>query len=139
MLELQSFCYDNCKDFAEDYKTVLDGERLFPMVKSYLLKDSCYLDDNWIKWRVYYQDDVPLAILATRVEPQYEGFTHVSVFEVNKTLRGKGLGTQILEQFLKDNPKSTLYAEKKNWNFYKHLGFDNFISKDKNFFVRGSL
>lgn len=117
---MEMYKYENCQQFLEDFYSFKD---YFPMVQDYLLKDNCYSNDDWIEWYSVYEDDIILAFLAFRKNPLKPNFFHLSVFEVNIELRGYGIGTEILSDYLMENPNCTLYAEDKNRNFYEFLGF----------------
>lgn len=126
---MEIFKYENCSQFYEDFLSFKD---YFPMVQDYLLKDDCYSNDDWIEWYAVYEDDIVLAFFALRKIPLIPNSTHISVFEVNLQLRGLGLGTEILTDFLLYHPNCTLFAEDKNSNFYKFLGFEK--DPDKKYF-----
>lgn len=124
--------YENCLQFYEDFLSFKD---YFPMVQDYLLKDDCYSNDDWIEWYTAYENDIVLAFFALRKTPLIPDFTHISVFEVNLELRGLGIGTEILTDFLSVHPNCTLFAEDKNSNFYEFLGFEKDPRK-KYFYTR---
>ncbi len=117
---MEMYKYENCQQFLEDFCYFKD---YFPMVQDYLVKDNCYSDDDWIEWYSVYEGDVIVAFLAFRKTPLVPYHNHLSVFEVNIELRGCGIGTEILLNYLTENPNCTLYASDENSKFYEFLGF----------------
>lgn len=117
---MEMYKYENCQQFLEDFCYFKD---YFPMVQEYLIKDNCYSDDDWIEWYSVYEGDVIVAFLAFRKTPLIPYYNHLSVFEVNIELRGCGIGTEILLNYLTENPNCTLYASDENRKFYEFLGF----------------
>lgn len=122
---MEMYKYENCQQFLEDFCYFKD---YFPMVQDYLVKDNCYSDDDWIEWYSVYEGDVIVAFLAFRKTPLIPYYNHLSVFEVNIELRGCGIGTEILLNYLTENPNCTLYTSDENRKFYEFLGF----KKDSN-------
>jgi hypothetical protein len=53
-----------------------------------------YLDDVWIKYSVYYEDDRPVAVIAKRLPEEQIG--HILIFEVDKDLHSKGIGKSVI-------------------------------------------
>ena len=117
---MEMYKYENCQQFLEDFCYFKD---YFPMVQDYLVKDNCYSDDDWIEWYSVYEGDVIVAFLAFRKTPLIPYYNHLSVFEVNIELRGCGIGTEILLNYLTENPNCTLYTSDENRKFYEFLGF----------------
>lgn len=117
---MEMYKYENCQQFLEDFCYFKD---YFPMVQDYLVKDNCYSDDDWIEWYSVYEGDVIVAFLAFRKTPLIPYYNHLSVFEVNIELRGCGIGTEILLNYLTENPNCTLYSSDENRKFYEFLGF----------------
>ncbi len=59
-------------------------------------------------------------------------FVVINSFEVNKNYRGKGLGTTILQEFMKDKEKIFLhYKDEKAKKFYVKNGFREIVNVPK--------
>lgn len=125
--------FDNCNEFFDYFKNN-NGEDDFPLVLEQILKDDCYLNDNWIEWYAYtddsYEDDSEIcAIIASKKDKSTSVIPdsdHIITLEVNKNLKGKGFGKKALSKFIDRFCTSNtieLYAEKHNWGFYEKLGF----------------
>lgn len=94
----------------------------FPLVKHYLDYDDCYTDDNWIKYSVYYNDlDQPIAVIAKRLPEEQIG--HILILEVDKDQHSKGIGKNVILDYMKDKEYWELWSVENAEGFYKKLGF----------------
>ncbi len=94
----------------------------FPLIQHYLDYDDCYLDDNWIKYSIYYdENDEPVAVIAKRLPEEQIG--HILILEVDKDLLGKGIGKQVVLDYMKSKEYWELWSVENAEGFYKKLGF----------------
>ena len=94
----------------------------FPLVKHYLDYDDCYLDDNWIKYSIYYDEtDNPVAVIAKRLPEEQIG--HILILEVDKDKHSKGIGRNVILDYMKDKEYWELWSVENAEGFYKKLGF----------------
>ena len=94
----------------------------FPLVKHYLDYDDCYSDDNWIRYSIYYnENDEPVAVIAKRLPEEQIG--HILILEVNKDLLGKGIGKQVVLDYMKGKEYWELWSVENAEGFYRKLGF----------------
>lgn len=94
----------------------------FPLVKHYLDYDDCYLDDNWIKYSIYYDEtDTPVAVIAKRLPEEQIG--HILILEVDKDQHSKGIGKNVILDYMKDKDYWELWSVENAEGFYKKLGF----------------
>ena len=94
----------------------------FPLVKHYLDYDDCYLDDNWIKYSIYYDEtDTPVAVIAKRLPEEQIG--HILILEVDKDQHSKGIGKNVILDYMKDKEYWELWSVENAERFYKKLGF----------------
>jgi N-acetylglutamate synthase-like GNAT family acetyltransferase len=94
----------------------------FPLVKHYLDYDDCYLDDNWIKYSIYYDEtDTPVAVIAKRLPEEQIG--HILILEVDKDQHSKGIGKNVILDYMKDKEYWELWSVENAEGFYKKLGF----------------
>ena len=94
----------------------------FPLVKHYLDYDDCYMDDNWIKYSIYYDEtDTPVAVIAKRLPEEQIG--HILILEVDKDQHSKGIGKNVILDYMKDKEYWELWSVENAEGFYKKLGF----------------
>lgn len=94
----------------------------YPLVKHYLDYDECYMDDNWIKYSIYYDEtDTPVAVIAKRLPEEQIG--HILILEVDKDQHSKGIGKNIILDYMKDKEYWELWSVENAEGFYKKLGF----------------
>lgn len=119
-----------CKDFLDYFFDKGLGD-ICTLTMQALEKDACYQDDAWTTWYTvddpYSIEDGPIAVIGERTADNDYGESHISIFEVVPCYQGQGLGTSILREFIDEYCKNkvTLYAEPKNVNFYKFIGFQD--------------
>lgn len=108
----------------------------FPLVKHYLDYDDCYLDDNWIKYSIYYDEtDTPVAVIAKRLPEEQIG--HILILEVDKDQHSKGIGKSVILDYMKDKEYWELWSVENAEGFYKKLGFT--MSKKSELFNWGFI
>lgn len=102
----------------------------FPLVKHYIDYAECYLDKDWISYSIYYDDDAttPIAVVAKRLPDEQIG--HVLIFEVDKDMTHRGLGTRIILDYIKDKEYWDLWSVESAIDFYKKLGFKHSRKSD---------
>jgi GNAT superfamily N-acetyltransferase len=112
----------------EDIADICDMTGEYPMVLEYL--DNDIYGDEYYKdiyeWWEYYESDTPSAILCIAYDKNLPNSIHLSVFEIAKSARGNGLGTEILNSFDRNfNTRTlTLQARDKGLkDFYTKRGF----------------
>ena len=94
----------------------------FPLVKHYLNYDDCYMDDNWIKYSIYYDEtDTPVVVIAKRLPEEQIG--HILILEVDKDQHSKGIGKNVILDYMKDKEYWELWSVENAEGFYKKLGF----------------
>lgn len=94
----------------------------YPLVKHYLDYDECYMDDNWIKYSIYYDEaDTPVAVIAKRLPEEQIG--HILILEVDKDQHSKGIGKNVILDYMKDKEYWELWSVENAEGFYKKLGF----------------
>lgn len=94
----------------------------FPLVNHYLDYDDCYMDDNWIKYSIYYDEtDTPVAVIAKRLPEEQIG--HILILEVDKDQHSKGIGKNVILDYMKDKEYWELWSVENAEGFYKKLGF----------------
>lgn len=94
----------------------------FPLVNHYLDYDDCYMDDNWIKYSIYYDEtDTPVAVIAKRLPEEQIG--HILILEVDKDQHSKGIGKNVILDYMKDKEYWDLWSVENAEGFYKKLGF----------------
>ena len=94
----------------------------FPLVNHYLDYDDCYMDDNWIKYSIYYDEtDTPVAVIAKRLPEEQIG--HILILEVDKDQHSKGIGKNVILDYVKDKEYWDLWSVENAEGFYKKLGF----------------
>ena len=94
----------------------------FPLVEHYLDYDDCYMDDNWIKYSIYYDEkDTPVAVIAKRLPEEQIG--HILILEVDKDQHSKGIGKNVILDYVKDKEYWELWSVENAEGFYKKLGF----------------
>lgn len=94
----------------------------FPLVEHYLDYDDCYMDDNWIKYSIYYDEtDTPVAVIAKRLPEEQIG--HILILEVDKDQHSKGIGKNVILDYMKDKEYWELWSVENAEGFYKKLGF----------------
>lgn len=94
----------------------------FPLVEHYLDYDDCYMDDNWIKYSIYYDEtDTPVAVIAKRLPEEQIG--HILILEVDKDQHSKGIGKNVILDYMKDKEYWELWSVENAEGFYKNLGF----------------
>lgn len=94
----------------------------YPLIRHYLDYDDCYLDDNWIKYSIYYDEtDTPVAVIAKRLPEEQIG--HILVLEVDKDQHSKGIGKNVILDYIKDKEYWELWSVENAEGFYKKLGF----------------
>lgn len=98
----------------------------FPLVEYYIGYDDCYMNDDWVRYTIFYNDlDIPVAVIAKRLPVQE--VEHILIVEVNNTMRHLGFGKELLLEYMKTNPYWELFSVENAEGFYKKLGF----KKDK--------
>ena len=108
----------------------------FPLVKHYLDYDDCYMDDNWIKYSIYYDEtDTPVAVIAKRLPEEQIG--HILILEVDKDQHSKGIGKNVILDYMKDKEYWELWSVENAEGFYKKLGFT--MSKKSELFNWGFI
>ena len=108
----------------------------FPLVKHYLDYDDCYLDDSWIKYSIYYDEtDTPVAVIAKRLPEEQIG--HILILEVDKDQHSKGIGKNVILDYMKDKEYWELWSVENAEGFYKKLGFT--MSKKSELFNWGFI
>lgn len=94
----------------------------FPLVEHYLDYDDCYMDDNWIKYSIYYDEtDTPVAVIAKRLPEEQIG--HILILEVDKDQHSKGIGKNVILDYMKDKEYWELWSVENAEGFYEKLGF----------------
>ena len=94
----------------------------YPLVNHYLDYDECYMDDNWIKYSIYYDEtDTPVAVIAKRLPEEQIG--HILILEVDKDKHSKGIGKNVILDYMKDKEYWELWSVENAEGFYKKLGF----------------
>lgn len=94
----------------------------FPLVNHYLDYDDCYMDDNWIKYSIYYDEtDTPVAVIAKRLPEEQIG--HILILEVDKDQHSKGIGKNVILDYMKDKEYWDLWSVENAEGFYKKIGF----------------
>lgn len=94
----------------------------FPLVGHYLDYDDCYMDDNWIKYSIYYDEtDTPVAVIAKRLPEEQIG--HILILEVDKDQHSNGIGKNVILDYMKDKEYWELWSVENAEGFYKKLGF----------------
>lgn len=94
----------------------------FPLIQHYLDYDDCYSDDNWIKYSIYYdENDEPVAVIAKRLPEEQIG--HILILEVDKDQHSKGIGKNVILDYMKDKEYWELWSVENAEGFYKKLGF----------------
>ena len=94
----------------------------FPLVNHYLDYDDCYMDDNWIKYSIYYDEtDTPVVVIAKRLPEEQIG--HILILEVDKDQHSKGIGKNVILDYMKDKEYWELWSVENAEGFYKKLGF----------------
>lgn len=108
----------------------------FPLVNHYLDYDDCYLDDSWIKYSIYYDEaDTPVAVIAKRLPEEQIG--HILILEVDKDQHSKGIGKNVILDYMKDKEYWELWSVENAEGFYKKLGFT--MSKKSELFNWGFI
>ena len=94
----------------------------FPLIQHYLDYDDCYSDDNWIKYSIYYdENDEPVAVIAKRLPEEQIG--HILILEVDKDQHSKGIGKNVILDYMKDKEYWELWSVENAEGFYRKLGF----------------
>lgn len=94
----------------------------YPLIRHYLDYDDCYLDDNWIKYSIYYDEtNTPVAVIAKRLPEEQIG--HILILEVDKDQHSKGIGKNVILDYMKDKEYWELWSVENAEGFYKKLGF----------------
>lgn len=94
----------------------------YPLINHYLDYDDCYIDDNWIKYSIYYDEkDTPVAVIAKRLPEEQIG--HILILEVDKDQHSKGIGKNVILDYMKDKEYWELWSVENAEGFYKNLGF----------------
>lgn len=94
----------------------------FPLVNHYQDYDDCYMDDNWIKYSIYYDEtDTPVAVIAKRLPEEQIG--HILILEVDKDQHSKGIGKNVILDYVKDKEYWDLWSVENAEGFYKKIGF----------------
>lgn len=106
---------------ASDLLSHIDPMK-YPLIRHYLNYDDCYSDDNWIKYSIYYDENAePVAVIAKRLPEEQIG--HILILEVNKDLLGKGIGKQVVLDYMKGKEYWELWSVENAEGFYRKLGF----------------
>lgn len=120
---------------ASELLTHIDSNQ-FPLVNHYLDYDDCYSDDNWIKYSIYYDEtDTPVAVIAKRLPEEQIG--HILILEVDKDQHSKGIGKNVILDYMKDKEYWELWSVENAEGFYKKLGFT--MSKKSELFNWGFI
>lgn len=94
----------------------------YPLIRHYLDYDDCYMDDSWIKYSIYYDEtDIPVAVIAKRLPEEQIG--HILVLEVDKDQHSKGIGKNVILDYMKDKEYWELWSVENAEGFYRKLGF----------------
>lgn len=94
----------------------------YPLVNHYLDYDECYMDDDWVKYSIYYDEtDTPIAVIAKRLPEEQIG--HILILEVDKDQHSKGIGKNVILDYMKDKEYWELWSVENAEGFYKKLGF----------------
>lgn len=94
----------------------------YPLVNHYLDYDECYMDDDWVKYSIYYDEtDTPVAVIAKRLPEEQIG--HILILEVDKDQHSKGIGKNVILDYMKDKEYWELWSVENAEGFYKKLGF----------------
>lgn len=94
----------------------------YPLIRHYLDYDDCYMDDSWIKYSIYYDEtDIPVAVIAKRLPEEQIG--HILILEVDKDQHSKGIGKNVILDYMKDKEYWELWSVENAEGFYKKLGF----------------
>ena len=114
--------YDSVNDFL---KNICLND--FPLIDHYLHYDEGYMDDNWIRYSIFYKDNTnnPICVIAKRLPEEEIG--HILILEVKKDLKRHGYGKEAINMYMKDKPYWDLFSTDEAVPFYKSLGF----KKDK--------
>jgi N-acetylglutamate synthase-like GNAT family acetyltransferase len=106
----------------------------YPLVNHYLDYDECYMDDDWVKYSIYYDEtDTPVAVIAKRLPEEQIG--HILILEVDKDQHSKGIGKNVILDYMKDKEYWELWSVENAEGFYKKLGFT--MSKKSDLFNWG--
>lgn len=106
---------------ASDLLSHIDPMK-YPLIRHYLDYDDCYLDDNWIKYSIYYDEtDTPVAVIAKRLPEEQIG--HILILEVDKDQHSKGIGKNVILDYMKDKEYWELWSVENAEGFYRKLGF----------------
>lgn len=106
---------------ASDFLNHIDLNQ-FPLIQHYLDYDDCYSDDNWIKYSIYYdENDEPVAVIAKRLPEEQIG--HILILEVDKDQHSKGIGKNVILDYMKDKEYWELWSVENAEGFYRKLGF----------------
>lgn len=131
-----TFC-KKCNDFKNEFVEQKWGFD-FELTNDLLFNKGCYTSDNYhqlVKVNIKGMSE-PICIIGIRHEHGLKiNSDHISLLDVHKDFRGKGLGKEIFSLFISnfcDKPYVTLYAEEKNQGFYEKLGF---VKQNKYFYV----
>lgn len=131
MQKFDIFKEDSASDFYDEFDANDKLKNSFPMTLDYFTRSDCYSDDSFITcYTVDTLDQSFVAIFSIKNQPRKKGYTHISTFEIDKDLHGIGLGTNLLQELIKQYGKISLMAEEKNWKFYENLGFKKDFSED---------
>lgn len=94
----------------------------YPLVNHYLDYDECYMDNDWVKYSIYYDEtDTPVAVIAKRLPEEQIG--HILILEVDKDQHSKGIGKNVILDYMKDKEYWELWSVENAEGFYKKLGF----------------
>ena len=94
----------------------------FPLIQHCLDYDDCYSDDNWIKYSIYYDENAePVAVIAKRLPEEQIG--HILILEVDKDQHSKGIGKNVILDYMKDKEYWELWSVENAEGFYRKLGF----------------
>lgn len=94
----------------------------YPLIRHYLDYDDCYTDDNWIKYSIYYdENEEPVAVIAKRLPEEQIG--HILILEVDKDQHSRGIGKNVILDYMKDKEYWELWSVENAEGFYKKLGF----------------
>lgn len=89
----------------------------FPLVEYYIGYDDCYMNDDWVRYTIFYNDlDIPVAVIAKRLPVQE--VEHILIVEVNNTMRHLGFGKELLLEYMKTNPYWELFSVENAEGFY---------------------
>lgn len=121
MINMDRIDYDKASDALKNINL-----KDFPLVEYYIGYDDCYMNDDWVRYTIFYNDlDIPVAVIAKRLPVQE--VEHILIVEVNNTMRHLGFGKELLLEYMKTNPYWELFSVENAEGFYKKLGF----KKDK--------